>query len=561
MTPWFVGSRWALRRFVSFGRLPLASCVTLGPMRGADGWGALSSDGTGEVRLAELVAALSLITDLGLGHPTEHVLRQTLVAMRLAESAGLSDDDQAATYYASLLAWVGCAADTHELASFFADETVLFTGHQEIETAGLPLAAFFASHLGSGRSTLRRIGLIGHFLATAGRPMIQVWTSHCRAVADLASRLGLGDDVREPLLQAFERWDGKGVPDGARHDELTPAIRVVQLADTIEVLQRTRGLSDAVEIIEQRRGTRFDPALVDTFAAACDTICAGIDESVTWDEVIARDPGLGEPLRGAALDDALEALADFADLKSPYRIGHSRGVAALSARAAEQLGLPEEQADTLRRAALVHDLGMVGVPSAVWDETDAWTESQRERARTHPYLTERMFVRSPGLAVFGQCARLHHERLDGSGYPYGLTADAIPLPARVLAAADVYHALGEPRPHRAPIGESDAAAILRDEVSDGRLDGDAVNAVLAAAGHRVRRRAGLPSGLTRREAEVLVLLARGHSNGDIARELTVSRRTVSSHLEHIYTKLGVSTRTEAALYAMRHGLVVDLPST
>ncbi len=210
----------------------------------------------------------------------------------------------------------------------------------------------------------------------------------------------------------------------------------------------------------------------------------------------------------------------------------------------------------LRRAALVHDIGMIGIPSTVWDEPGEWSISQRERAWTHPYLTARMLARTPILAPVGHCAALHHERLDGSGYPHGLRADAISLPARILGAADVYNALRQPRP--APPGASsasDAERTMRDEVRAGRLDGDAVQAVLKAAGHRPRRRAGLPSGLTAREAEVLVRLGQGRSNPQIAAELHVSRKTVSTHLEHIYAKLGVKTRTEAALFAMRHGLI------
>jgi HD-GYP domain-containing protein (c-di-GMP phosphodiesterase class II) len=379
--------------------------------------------------------------------------------------------------------------------------------------------------------------------------------AHCLAAGDLAERLELGDEVRQPLLQAFERWDGKGTPGKARADELAPAIRVVHLADTVEVIQRLQGVDAAIDVLEQRRGTRFDPDLVDRFRDSHDRILDGLDDALTWDEVIACDPTLGRTLTDDEVEVALEALADFADLKSPCRTGHSRGVADLARDAAIQLGLPSSDVTMIRRSALVHDIGMIGVPSGVWDETRPWSEAQRERARTHPYLTERMLARSPVLSVIGQCAALHHERLDGSGYPRGLHGDAIPLPARIVAAADVYHALGEPRPHRGPHSRSEAEAIMREEVRSGRLDGQAVNAVLAAAGHRVNRRAELPGGLTPREAEVLVALARGNTNPEIAHELGVSRKTVSAHLEHIYTKLGVSSRTEAALFAMRHGLV------
>jgi DNA-binding NarL/FixJ family response regulator len=166
------------------------------------------------------------------------------------------------------------------------------------------------------------------------------------------------------------------------------------------------------------------------------------------------------------------------------------------------------------------------------------------------------------LAAIGQLAAMHHERLDGSGYPSGLMADSLPMTARLVAAADVYHALLEPRPHRGARAPDAARQVLAGEVTDGRLDGDAVQAVLDAAGHRVASRGGRPGGLTAREVEVLVLLARGMTKKQVALELTISSKTVSAHVEHIYTKLGVSTRGGAALFAMRHGLIAvgEIPS-
>jgi len=164
-------------------------------------------------------------------------------------------------------------------------------------------------------------------------------------------------------------------------------------------------------------------------------------------------------------------------------------------------------------------------------------------------------ARPARLAEIGALAGLHHERIDGSGYPRGVHGDGLSLSARVVATADAYHAMCEGRPHRAARDAAEAAAALRDEAVAGRLDGEAVNAVLAAAGHRVRHRPALPCDLTPREAEILALLARGLSNKEMAQQLSVSARTVSSHVEHAYAKIGVSTRGAAAMFAMRHGLV------
>jgi HD-GYP domain-containing protein (c-di-GMP phosphodiesterase class II) len=239
-------------------------------------------------------------------------------------------------------------------------------------------------------------------------------------------------------------------------------------------------------------------------------------------------------------------------------MGHATAVAELAAEAARMAGLSAEDVTTLRRSALVEDLGHLGVSNAIWDKQGTLSPSEVERVRLHPYLTERMLSFSPALAPLGTLAALHHERLDGSGYPRGLSGDAVGPAGRVLAAADVYQALVESRPHRPARSPDAAARELRGEVAARRLDGDAADFVLRAAGHRVLRRKRWPMGLTSREAEVLRLIARGWSNKEIARTLHVSSKTAGSHVEHIYTKIGASNRAQATLFAMRHGLMTDV---
>jgi HD-GYP domain-containing protein (c-di-GMP phosphodiesterase class II) len=513
------------------------------------------------VRLAELVAALSLPVDLGLGQPMEHVLRSTIIAMRLAEADDLDVDERTATYFVSLLAWVVCVADTHDVDVWFGDETVFYADAFGVDLADSRMFLFLLRSIGAGQSPLRRISLIGQFLATAGRPFAQAMAAHCQAAGELADRLGCDATVREPLLQAFERFDGKGGPRRIAGAQLLPTIRIVQLADIVEVFHRVGGVQAAVEVARARRGTQFDPELVDLFCKHAPDLLTSLGGAACWDAVIHGEPGLARVLVGAELDTALEAIADYTDLKSPFTLGHSRGVAELAADAARRLGLPPSEAVRVRRAALVHDLGKLGIPSILWDSPHELTDVERERVRTHPYLAERTLSRVPALAGIAALAGQHHQRLDGSGYPRGLTAPAIPATARVLAAADVYHAMTEPRPHRPAHEPSEAQRLLRAEVLAGRIDGAAADAVLAAAGHRVRRRTRLPGGLTAREVEVLVLLARALPNAEIARRLGVSRKTVGAHLEHIYLKLGVRSRTEAALFAMRHGLLPDVAGT
>jgi HD-GYP domain-containing protein (c-di-GMP phosphodiesterase class II) len=252
---------------------------------------------------------------------------------------------------------------------------------------------------------------------------------------------------------------------------------------------------------------------------------------------------------------ALEAIADFADLKSPYTMGHSRGVADLAAQAGRACGLADDEVRTLRRAGLMHDLGRLGVSNAIWDKPRPLSAVEHERVRLHAYLTERILSASAALAPLGALAGQHHERLDGSGYPRALKANMLSPSARILAAADVYRAMLEPRPYRDERSSTEAADELLAEVRAGRLDGDAVDAVLRASGHELAHRPERPAGLTQREVEILRLLARGLLNKQIARRLGISPKTVGNHVEHIYAKIDVSSRAAAGLFATEHGLL------
>jgi HD-GYP domain-containing protein (c-di-GMP phosphodiesterase class II) len=507
------------------------------------------------VRLAELVAALSLATDLGLGQPQEHVLRQTVIARRLAAAAGMPEARQTAVFYVSLLAWVGCVSDSHELAAWFGDDRRLRADTYQMDKSGLPMLRFVLRHVGEGASPVRRLTTVGRFLVGGPGRVATSMLGHCQTTGDIAGRLGMDDQVGGALQQAFERWDGKGIPGKRAGDQIDPAMRVVQIADDAEVFHRVYGLDAAIEMLRSRRATEFDPVLVDLFCRHAAELLEGLDEVDAWDAVIVGDGDLGPELSERAFTDVLRVFADYSDLKSPSWLGHSAGVAALAADAASRLRLSARQVTLIERAALAHDLGAIGISAGVWDKPGPLSGADEERIRMHPYLTERTLARPARLAEIGAVAGLHHERLDGSGYPRGVRGDALSLAARLVATADAYHALGEERPYRAAISASEAATLIRHEVAAGRLDGEVVNAVLAAAGHRVRQRPALPCGLTPREAEVLALLARGLSNKEMAERLSVSVRTVGSHVEHTYAKIGVSARGAAAMFAMRHGLV------
>lgn len=519
--------------------------------------GVEAGDQDSGLRLAELLASFSLATDLGMGQPMEHVLRSWLIAGRLGERFGLGSEARVSLYYVIMLAWVGCVADTAEVAAWFGDDIAFRADSYRVNFAGLPMMGFALSHAGAGTPLLHRLRLAADLVLTGGRAVERGLMAHCLSTTQMARRLGLPAEVCEPLRQVFTRWDAKGVPDGVGGQEIARPVRLFHLADTVEVFHRAGGVDAAVDVARARRGKHFDPEVVDLFCGTAREVLADMDAVTECTALIEAEPGLCRQLSERELDSALEAVADFTDLRSPFRAGHSRAVAQLAATAARLWGLPDREIGTVRRAALLHDVGMHGVPASILDKPGPLSGAEAERMRLHSYWTERALARPAALARIGEIASLANERLDGSGYHRGLSGAAIPVTGRILAAADLWHAMSEPRPHRPALSPKQIAAELRAEVRSGRLAAEAVDAVLAAAGQQVKRRAG-PAGLTPREIEVLTLIARGASTRQVARALGITAKTAQTHIERIYTKTGASTRSTATLFAMQHGLLDSL---
>ena len=507
------------------------------------------------MRLAELVAALSLGVDLGFGQPMEHVLRECMIALRLADRIGLDEADRSTVYYTGLLVNVGCHADAHEQAKWFGDDIALKSTKYERDFRSVRAAAATMALVGSGNPPLHRFRVGLEFAVSGRRDVDGMVATHAAVARALAERLGLSEAVQDAVCASYEQWDGKGWPAGVAGDAIPVASRLSQFAEFIEVAHRLGGDDAALTLAEKRSGLQFDPALSAALRADPDGILGGLDSAHTWTAVIDAEPALRVTLRGDDFDRALRAIADFVDLKSPYTLGHARAVADLAAATASQLELGKDEVLMLRRAGLVHDLGRLGVSNAIWDKPGPLGTGEWERVRLHPYLTERMLYQSEALAPLAEIAVQHRERLDGSGYPKGLSGAAITRPARILGAVDAYQSMREPRPHRPALSAEHAAEELQADVRAGKLDAEAVAAVLAAAGHAVGRRREWPAGLTTREVDVLRLVARGLSSKQIAAQLVITPKTARNHIEHIYTKIDASSRVAASLYATEHGLL------
>jgi HD-GYP domain-containing protein (c-di-GMP phosphodiesterase class II) len=485
----------------------------------------------------------------------EHVLRQTVIALRLAERVGLDDEERLVVYYTALLINVGCHSDAHEQAKWFGDDIALKSAKYDYEQRSVRGAAAAMRLVGSGNPPLHRFRVGLDFAISGHREVDGMIARHAALARLLAEQLGLPDAVQAAVGASYERWDGKGWPDGIKGDAIPIAARLSGLAEYVEVAHRLGGVEAARVLARKRAGSQFDPELSAQLCLDAEPIFRDLDSPHTWDAVIGAEPALGMRLSGKQFDAALLAVANFVDLKSPYMLGHACAVADLVEAAATKMGATEDDVCLVRRAGLAHGLGRLGVSNAIWDKPGPLGAGEWERVRLQPYLTERMLYQSETLAPIGAVAVQLRERLDGSGYPRALAGGAISTLARLLAAADVYQSMREPRPHRPARAADDAAAELRREVAAGRLDAEAVEAVLTAAGHRSSKRVARPAGLTAREVDVLRLLSRGLSNKEIAKELVIAPKTARNHIEHIYVKIGASSRVEASLFAMQHGLL------
>lgn len=508
----------------------------------------------GDLRLADLLAALSVATDLGMGHEPEKAIRACLVATELARVSGLSEPKVRDVYYTTMLQHLGCTAPAHELTHVTGDDNGFLSRAEGTDDTTLRGSLELLSLVGRGTG-MGRPRHLARMLAAGRKGSATVLRSTCEVGSRLAERLHLGEAVSASLHASTEGWEGGGAH-GLVGDDIPVPARFALVATQAVLFDLIGGYEAAVAMVRDRAGRWFDPEVADTFLRHGPDLLRRLETADVWAEVLSHEPVPVRCVPVTQLDSVARVFADLVDLKTPFTLGHSTAVADLAADAAGRLGFPAPQVDGLRRAALLHDLGRVAVSGSVWEQPRSLSVSQWEQVRLHPYHTERILDRSVVLAPLATIAGMHHERMDGSGYHHRAGGAAVPPEARLLAAADAFQAQTQQRPHRAAIPPDRAARTLEAEAGAGRLDVECVRAIIEAAGEQPGRQAGAwPAGLTDREVEVLRLLARGSTNREIARELVVSPRTAEHHVQHIYAKIGGSTRAAAALFAMEHGLV------
>jgi HD-GYP domain-containing protein (c-di-GMP phosphodiesterase class II) len=505
------------------------------------------------LRLADLLAGLSVVHSLGFGLPAEHAMRACLIGTDLSRRMGLVEEEVADVFYTTLLLHVGCTALAHETVTTWGDDVSLLgaiartnlADPAEVAATVIPAIPYAR---GQAEDLLARHG------DTFGRTFD---TGSCEVASETARRIGLGQGVQRALHEIVEWWAGGWAPQGIGGDAIARPARVARVAGDAATFA-DRGEDAVVGALRARAGSTHDPGVVEAFARDASALVTAAHAGDPRERILEIEPEPVQERSASELPDVAAAFGDAADLKTPYLHGHSGAVARLATAAGRRLRLDTRTLAGLDVAAHLHDVGRAAISDTIWEKAGPLTSAEREQVRMHAYHSERILATSGTLAPLAPLAGMHHERLDGSGYHRACRARELPPAARVLAAADAYQAMTQTRPHRPPLPPGQAAEELGREARAGKLDADAVAAVLESAGQRRPRgrRADLrPAGLSEREVEVVRLVAAGCSNPEIAERLVISRRTAEHHVQHVYAKLGVASRAAVALFAVQHELV------
>lgn len=513
----------------------------------------------GPIRMAEVLAAFSLATDLGTGKSMGHALRACYLGMEMARELRLPTLQQAELYYSFLLMHSGCAALSLAMTPIIKGDELAAIGDITLrdETNLLEMLGWMRRNISPDAPLPTRVvNLVRALLHSPDSGDVR---GVCEVAVRVAQRLDMPQGVQDVVKQYLERWDGKG-PYGLRGNTIPLNARLLHLALKVDACHVVHGHDAAKTMALEQKGKIFGPQAVDVFLAIArhSNLWETLARQDLWEVVLDLEPD--SPYRymdEANLDNVALAAADFVDLKSPSTVNHSRETAHFAECIARRLDLPETEIAIIRRAALVHDLGHLALPGHILLNQDQLSEVDKEKLRLHPYYTERVLSRVPALASIATIAGMHHEHLDGTGYYRGLSGDELPVSACILALADDFqerlhadlkHADRDPievlktmQPDVGPLFSPDCFRALAEE--------------LGVTAPKPKRRGKWPASLTDREVEVLRQVVKGDTNRQIAQELVISERTVAHHLEHIYDKIGISSRAAAVFFAMEHELI------
>ncbi len=426
------------------------------------------------IRLSDVVSALSAALDLTEGQPMGHAIRSCLVGMRIAEEMQLSQQESSDLYYALLLKDAGCSTNSARMHQILGSDDIRAKREVKFEDWTRPSLSglrYLLRNVLPGKSLLRRFVKSVVLGAEQKRNNAEVIGARCERGAEIARKIGLSENTAQAIRSLDEHWSGAGYPDHRQKEEIPLLSRIMNVSQTLEVFANGRSPAEAVQVISERSGRWFDPEIariVRTFHDD-DPLWEKFFSSEAREHVLRMEPGAAVTASQERVDNICDAFAGIIDAKSPYTYNHSLGVAAAAVEIAGGLGLSEQTVTFVRRAALLHDIGKLSVSNAILEKPGKLDEEEWDKMKMHPVYTKVIVQKISGFENMAFVAGAHHERLDGKGYPEGLSAEKLPLTARILCVADVYQALTEKRPYRESLPKNVVLGMMAKDSST-RLD-------------------------------------------------------------------------------------------
>jgi HD-GYP domain-containing protein (c-di-GMP phosphodiesterase class II) len=420
------------------------------------------------LKLSELMGALSHALDITEGQPEGHCVRCCWIGMHIGQQLALPPEQLWELYYTLLLKDLGCSSNASRICELYLTDDLAFKRDFKWVDGSLPqVLRFVLRHSGPGAGLMERLKTMGGILTNGDAIAQELTQTRCTRGADIARQLRFSEAVAQGIHSLDEHWNGQGRPEALAGEAIPLFSRIALLAQVVDVLNGAGGQHAALEEVKNRRSTWFDPTVVEAFLAVArmPAFWATLNAPEVEARVFAMEPGGHEALLDEDyLDDIAEAFGQVVDAKSPYTAGHSARVGLYTALLGESLGIPESRRRWLKRGALLHDVGKLGVSNAILDKPGKLDDVEWAAVRRHAVYTESILGRIKNFDELARVSAAHHERLDGGGYPRGLKACDIALETRIITTADIFDAITAERPYRGAVPVEKTLAIMADTV-------------------------------------------------------------------------------------------------